>query len=75
MREFRTYGSVRGALSDSDGRPYRDQKFPCKFSAADFVANVRKFPAANNRFRAPPQCDRQRIKLRQTQQLKADTRN
>jgi hypothetical protein len=25
MREQRTYGSVRGAISD--GRPYRDQKF------------------------------------------------
>ena len=26
MRESRTYGSVRGALSD--GRPYRDRHFP-----------------------------------------------
>ena len=26
MREFRTYGSVRGALGN--GRPYRDQRCP-----------------------------------------------
>ena len=26
MRESRTYGSVRGALSN--GRPYRDQRYP-----------------------------------------------
>lgn len=39
MREFRTYGSVRGALSN--GRPYRVQKFPLKFRGRQSVANIR----------------------------------
>ena len=60
MREFRTYGSMRGALGN--GRPYRDQRCPVPHGeslaeagrgavgVASFAASSRPWPAINMPF-------------------------